>query len=135
MTCQALRDSIAIQYDPARSTLVPPAAAQALLDAMVISIADRSVSLVSAGPEGATVRIDVVLAYSASDDALLAYLRAVESTADPSPASEVMDVALGVLRMNLASQALVPEASVVVENGGWLVCTDLVTLTEIALPD
>ena len=62
LTCSLERDSIASSYDPAAQTFLPREVVQALYDALVVEIIDRSVTLVSSDTDSATVRLDGTLA-------------------------------------------------------------------------
>ena len=127
LTCSLERDSIASSYDPAAQTFFPREVVQALYDALVVEIIDRSVTLVSSDTDSATVRLDGTLAWSVSDEALRTFVDAPRRPSSPAPTPDEKEQYFQGLRSSIDTQVLAPEVQVVAEGGGWLICTDIVT--------
>ena len=92
LVCSAERDTIAQNYDPSQQAIYPRDATQALVDAVQVSISDRSVTLVSSTADQATVRLGGTLVWKVSDDALRTFVDALAadlvSDPDPGPARQ-----------------------------------------------
>jgi hypothetical protein len=127
LVCSAERDTIALDYDPSQQAIYPQDATQALVDAVQVSISDRSVTLVTSTADQATVRLGGTLVWDVSDDALRTFVDALAAVSSPTPTQDQLDSAFQMFKDSIASQILVPEVPVVAEGGGWLLCADIVT--------
>ena len=127
LVCAAERDGIARNYDLAQQDYYPRDATQALVDALVVKIADRSVTLVSSTTDTATAKLGGTLKEQVSDDALRAFVETLAAASSPRPTRDELDRTLQMFKDSIASQILVPEVPVVAEGGGWLLCADVVT--------
>jgi hypothetical protein len=131
LVCAAERASIADHYDLAVQTYYPQEATQALVDALAIQVANRSVALTSSTTETATVKLGGTLTEEVSDDALLAFVAALAKGASPEPTRDQLDRASKMFKASISSITLAPEVRVVAEGGGWLLCSDLVTTGQV----
>jgi hypothetical protein len=127
LVCAAQRESIASNYDLTQQSYYPRDATQALVDAVVVKIANRSVTLVTSTTDTATVKLGGTLTEQVSDEALHAFVAALGALASPTPSQDQLDSAFQMFKDSIASQILVPEVPVVAEGGGWLLCSDIVT--------
>jgi hypothetical protein len=129
LVCAAGRDAIARNYDPSQQDIYPRDATWALVDAVQVSISDRTVTLVSSTADQATARLGGTLVWNVSDDALRTFVDALAAAAiaSPKPSQEQRDSAFQMFKDSIASQILVTDVPVVAEGGGWLLCADIVT--------
>jgi hypothetical protein len=134
LTCSTERDSIANSYDPAAQTFFPREAVEALYDALVVEITDRSATLMASDEASATVSLGGTLGWSLSDEALRSFIDALAAQSSPAPTADEKEQYFQGLRMSLSAQVLVPEVQVVAEGEGWLICTDIVTQAEEPSP-
>jgi len=124
LICAEKRASIAGRYDPAAQTMFPHKPTQALIDALVIRIADRSVSSTSSTAETAMVKVGGTLTQKVSDQALQDFGSALAAAATVTPTKDMLDGISKTLKTSMDSIVLSPEVQVVAEDGGWLLCSD-----------
>ena len=127
LVCSAERETIALNYDLSQQSVYPQDATQALVDAVQVSISDRSVTLDSSTIDQATVSLGGTLVWNVSDDALRTFVNTLAAVSSPTPTQDQLDSAFQMFKDSIASQILVPEVPVVAEGGGWLLCADIVT--------
>jgi hypothetical protein len=132
LTCSSERESIANRYDPAAQTFFPAAGVQALMDGVTVAIADRSVTLETSDAETATVKIGGTVTWSVADDALHAFIDSLAAQQSPAPSDTDKEQLFQMLKGSIESQVMVTEATVVKEDGGWLMCTDVMVTPEVS---
>jgi hypothetical protein len=131
LACSTEREGFAASYDPAAQTFFSPEAVQQLFESLDVAIADRAVAVTSSDEESATLSLAGTLTWTISDEGLSAFVEALAAEASPAPSADEKDLAARSLRSTLESRALAPEVQVVAEDGGWLVCSDLLTTAEV----
>jgi hypothetical protein len=127
LACSAERENIAASYDPAAQMFFSPEAVQALFESLDVAVTDRAVALASSDDTTARVSLAGTLTWTVDDAGLQAFVEALAAAASPAPSAEEKDAAVQNLRSALESRVLTPEVQVVAEDGGWLVCSDLLT--------
>lgn len=127
LACSAERENIAASYDPAAQTFFSPVAVRALFASLDVAVADRAVTVASSDDQTATVSLAGTLTWSVDDAGLATFVEALAAEASPAPSAEEKASAAQNLKSALESRVLTPEVQVVAEDGGWLVCSDLLT--------
>jgi hypothetical protein len=121
--CSAQREEIAERYDPYLSDSTPTSVLLRFYADMTLDISDRSVTLVSSDRHRARVAIGRQLTVSAADDAYRRLISGVVGPAAPSLSPGDVEQIVSFMKAQLALAALAPDADVV-EEGGWLTCSD-----------
>ena len=124
LICADKRASLARMYDPAAETMYPREATRTLVNALTIGVANRSVTVTSHTPTSAVVKVGGTLTQEISDQALKDFGSALAAAAKVTPDQAMLDGISTTLKASMDSIVLSPTAQVVVEDGGWLLCSD-----------
>jgi hypothetical protein len=126
LACAAERQSVASSFDPAAQTYLSPEVVDALYGGLSVELADASATLGTSDGVTATVVLDGTFHWVLSDAALSGFVDVLAAMASPAPTADEKAQVAQDLRRGLDAQVLAPEVQVVAEDGGWLVCSDVV---------
>jgi hypothetical protein len=124
LICADKRVGLSETYDPAAETMYPREATGALIDALTIGVAKRSVIVTSHTSTAATVKVGGTLTQKISDQAFAAFGTALAQAAKVTPDQAMLDKIAKTLKASMDSIILSPTVQVVAEDGGWLLCSD-----------